>query len=586
MSASTTFQIDLKLGGFQPIQSGIERLKFQFGDLNKTLGQLGNSGEGVRKLGGALGQLGGDGAGAVGKIANEVGRLQAGLSQLSGMAGPLSIGITAAFAAASKAATSYFELLAEQSEALKNRLSNLYTPGTSLLKIARGVSSDEELTSTLADIGKEIDRLTARRQELIPQTANVFNLNAAKEMAAVRSQLADLTEMREKLTGSLGRELVAQNQTTAANKYSVTWLKAHGDATRAQITALEDSFAPMRTQVQLLTEEKRKLQELYVVASPSSPTGEKARLEIRRDMLTLDRQISDLQSKLAADAAREQEEAKRRVGDITREWQLQIKELDRVGETLKRNNELAAARQESLRAFVYGSTYAGAADNAYQGLQLSRAGEKEFGLGGLGDGALAGVKLSLAELGTEARQVGELVRGSIGGAVSGISGGIDGLIRGTMTWSDALRNVGSTILSSIVTSLSEVAARMAVLSGLRLIPGLGGLSAIGGLLPGFSSGGYTGSGGLSEVAGLVHRREYVFDAQSVERIGLPRLEAIHAGDPITGPEGGSGAGGGGGNSINLATFDSRLDARRWAESQDSETWFVDMAKRNAHLFRR
>lgn len=46
---------------------------------------------------------------------------------------------------------------------------------------------------------------------------------------------------------------------------------------------------------------------------------------------------------------------------------------------------------------------------------------------------------------------------------------------------------------------------------------------------GFSSGGYTGSFGVSDVAGVVHGQEYVFDADAVRRIGVPALEALRAG---------------------------------------------------------
>lgn len=45
----------------------------------------------------------------------------------------------------------------------------------------------------------------------------------------------------------------------------------------------------------------------------------------------------------------------------------------------------------------------------------------------------------------------------------------------------------------------------------------------------FSSGGYTGSFGVNDVAGVVHGQEYVFDAAAVRRIGLPALEALRAG---------------------------------------------------------
>ena len=57
---------------------------------------------------------------------------------------------------------------------------------------------------------------------------------------------------------------------------------------------------------------------------------------------------------------------------------------------------------------------------------------------------------------------------------------------------------------------------------------LGGLfKGIG--IPGFDRGGWTGAGSPSEVAGLVHAGEYVFDAAATAKIGVPALEAIRRG---------------------------------------------------------
>lgn len=49
---------------------------------------------------------------------------------------------------------------------------------------------------------------------------------------------------------------------------------------------------------------------------------------------------------------------------------------------------------------------------------------------------------------------------------------------------------------------------------------------------GFQRGGYTGNMGVSDVAGVVHGREYVFDAAATSRIGVPTLEAIRSGRPL------------------------------------------------------
>ena len=51
---------------------------------------------------------------------------------------------------------------------------------------------------------------------------------------------------------------------------------------------------------------------------------------------------------------------------------------------------------------------------------------------------------------------------------------------------------------------------------------------------GFASGGYTGSGGRYDPAGVVHKGEYVMSAPAVQRIGVPTLEAIHRGGTISG----------------------------------------------------
>lgn len=62
--------------------------------------------------------------------------------------------------------------------------------------------------------------------------------------------------------------------------------------------------------------------------------------------------------------------------------------------------------------------------------------------------------------------------------------------------------------------------------------GEGGIiGAIGSVIStiGFASGGYTGSGGKNEVAGVVHKGEYVVPADAVRRIGVQSLESLSTG---------------------------------------------------------
>ncbi|MGG7735258.1 phage tail length tape measure family protein [Klebsiella aerogenes] len=59
---------------------------------------------------------------------------------------------------------------------------------------------------------------------------------------------------------------------------------------------------------------------------------------------------------------------------------------------------------------------------------------------------------------------------------------------------------------------------------------------------GFASGGYTGSGGKYQPAGIVHKGEYVFDQKSTNRIGVSQLEALRNGKPLDATLGRSGFG--------------------------------------------
>jgi tape measure domain-containing protein len=73
--------------------------------------------------------------------------------------------------------------------------------------------------------------------------------------------------------------------------------------------------------------------------------------------------------------------------------------------------------------------------------------------------------------------------------------------------------------------------------GANSAPAMAGISATTALseglalasMAGFEMGGYTGNVGTKEIAGLVHGREFVFDAASTQRIGVNNLEAIRNG---------------------------------------------------------
>lgn len=123
------------------------------------------------------------------------------------------------------------------------------------------------------------------------------------------------------------------------------------------------------------------------------------------------------------------------------------------------------------------------------------------------------------------------------GALDGMSGSISGLIRGTMNWSQAFKNFGDTLINSVVSAFSEMIAKLIIIKGLGFaFGGLGGFfNFANGGFAGFASGGFTGFGGRNDVAGSVHRGEYVMPASTVNEVGVPALDSIRAHGTSSGP---------------------------------------------------
>lgn len=94
--------------------------------------------------------------------------------------------------------------------------------------------------------------------------------------------------------------------------------------------------------------------------------------------------------------------------------------------------------------------------------------------------------------------------------------------------------------------------------------GGGGMGVAGagfGLGSWYDKGGFTGHGSPSSVAGVVHKKEYVFSAPAVQRLGLPYLESLHRGFASGGYTGGASSGGGGGWGMPNITINTPPDTR-------------------------
>ena len=203
--------------------------------------------------------------------------------------------------------------------------------------------------------------------------------------------------------------------------------------------------------------------------------------------------------------------------------------------------------------------------------------------------------------GTFATQLAGTFKSVFDGAISSISGGITGLIMGTQTWGQALRQIGSTILTTIVQSIVQMGVQWvmthvvmrgamwlthtlgvalgwssttqtiaqeqakapsiatnaagqsigsygaaAIIGGAAAVAALGLVMAA--AMGAFKAGGYTGNLGVNDVAGVVHGREFVMPADATSKIGVETLEYMRS----TGQVPSRGQGGESGRPFNLA----------------------------------
>ncbi|PTX95774.1 hypothetical protein [Opitutus sp. ER46] len=212
--------------------------------------------------------------------------------------------------------------------------------------------------------------------------------------------------------------------------------------------------------------------------------------------------------------------------------------------------------------------------------QLAEMNLPQNSLQGFGEGAQGGAMDYAMQLGSTGDQVAAAMQSSIGATVSSITEGIYGWITGTQSFGEVLRNLGATVLQTLLQTIiqmgvqwlitaalgrtailsiavtgaatrkaetadviaSETAKKPAIMSnaagssisswGLAAAIGLAALIAVLAAFGGFSSGGYTGDGSTSEVAGLVHRKEVVFSAADTAAWGgAGAVEALRLGGP-------------------------------------------------------
>lgn len=235
------------------------------------------------------------------------------------------------------------------------------------------------------------------------------------------------------------------------------------------------------------------------------------------------------------------------------------------------------------------------------------------------------------QFGTVAQQMAQTFADVFNAATASISNSIQGLIYGTMTWGAALANIGTGIIKSLIQSFADMVASwimshvimkgvmtawgafkaafvakdvavanageqaktpaltlnatLASISswGIAVGVGLAAIAAVLAATGAFKDGGYTGDGNPNDVAGIVHRGEYVVPAEAVDRIGVGTLEAMTSGGPATSPMFTSGAAPAP-ITLNMGVFDDPRRLSDWARSNEGRTVLIDILKQHAHEF--
>lgn len=244
----------------------------------------------------------------------------------------------------------------------------------------------------------------------------------------------------------------------------------------------------------------------------------------------------------------------------------------------------------------------------------------------------------MENMGTLAQQSANAFEASFMNAINSISDGITGLVMGTLEWGEALQQIGMNIMQTIIneivrigvqwfvthvfmegiastfhavmralrweTAAEEIAAESSTLpvkatgAGLSAVSSFGvALAAVGvlaaliaGFAAGFKDGGFTGAGDPNEVAGVVHRGEYVFTAPQTAAIGRENLAAMARGGGWMNTGGlaavfaglpGQGAGGGESKidaSVNIAPVMHPDAIGQWAETTKGRKVIIDIVR--------
>lgn len=312
-------------------------------------------------------------------------------------------------------------------------------------------------------------------------------------------------------------------------------------------TALEKEYAPLVEQGKRTSQEVAKMAEEKAAAEWDAKVAASASREVhtddKRELKALKeeyQEIAQLISSIEGSSLLPAGEKRRQVAGLR--------------DKLRDNLDAQSAQGEDTRA-----------EKSKLDSQ-SRKDQQEGSFGGQFEGQFTQWSESL---GTAGESAATMLTDTLGVAMEGLSDSLVGLINGTNDWNKVWKTAGQSALKSVLDLTLKTVAHYAIIeplaaafhaategrkaaatgttvaqegvkaaagsvAGAALSISSFGVAAIVGIaaflaakaVGGFAEGGYTGDGGKYEVAGTVHRGEYVVPAHAVDKLGVGYLDSL------------------------------------------------------------
>jgi lambda family phage tail tape measure protein len=299
-----------------------------------------------------------------------------------------------------------------------------------------------------------------------------------------------------------------------------------GERTAAEAEALDAvQNSTYQLQLEALAIEERKRQQ-------------EEQLKITSDQSELKIELLELESALATTAAEQRE--------------VELRILD---EAIKQERIALEATKNSADA--------SAADKAYAEARLAALNQIKSGRAAvIRQNTMGPLESYLDSLPNTAAEANEALENVAVNGLQSLEDGLVDILTGTENVAEAFRKMAASIIADLIRIqiqkmiMNVAGSLLGGGSGSIVPPGFGG---------GFASGGFTGMGGRNRVAGIVHGQEFVLNADAVRRLGVPNLDALNRGAPLSAVEPGNDNSGrmmGGPITVNVSGPMSDKQARR------------------------